>query len=333
MENPGNEVIKKEIISEEIIINETFDEITIKNEFDEDQLRFESIQQFQNVNNKLIDENINNGKENDPQKFRHCEESFSNDRALKEHMKAVDENIKIKEADNCNEMLSVKQKIPEILILTKPEDIIEVVETKKKRIKKKLKVEIFPDDNMKEIVCEICGFVGKDNKQYNKHFSRHKYCHKCGALFEGRFLKRHISRCGVIKPEKLKKKFECFKCHKKFDFKSHLTHHSLNSKCSKIENPENFAEAEPSESMETTEKSLTEENSAKEKDFSETNPVLESENSLMELKTVEKNVKEENYVEEKNPLSIKNKCDFCQKCFSDKSNLKKHIKVVRRQKS
>ena len=51
-----------------------------------------------------------------------------------------------------------------------------------------------------------------------KHFSRHKYCHKCGALFEGRFLKRHISRCGVIKPEKLKKKFECFKCHKKFDY-------------------------------------------------------------------------------------------------------------------
>merc|ERR1711993_99885 len=129
---------------------------------------------------------------------------------------------------------------------------------------------------MKEIVCEICGFVGKDDKEYNKHFSSHKYCHKCGALFEGRnasrSLKRHITQCGVIKPEKLKEKFECLKCHKKFEFKSYLTRHSLSSKCSKIENPENFAETE-------------------------TTSALESETELME--TVEKSVKEENYVEEK----------------------------------
>ena len=186
--------------------------------------------------------------------------------------------------------------------------VVSVLKPKKKRIKKKVKVEITPDDDMKEIVCEICGFVGKDDKEYNKHFSSHKYCHKCGALFEGRnasrSLKRHITQCGVIKPEKLKEKFECLKCHKKFEFKSYLTRHSLSSKCSKIENPENFAETETTsalesetELMETVEKSITEENSVLEKDLSGTTSVLENEHELME--TVEKSVKEENYVEEK----------------------------------
>ena len=99
-------------------------------------------------------------------------------------------------------------------------------------------------EEIKELTCDVCGYVAQSTQGYNHHYKNHKVCSLCGVVFEGRnrqkLLERHVKKCG--NPEKQKQSYQCQNCQKNFEFQSYFNRHKQTSKCRHFYNdPENNA--------------------------------------------------------------------------------------------
>ena len=276
---------------------------------------------MENPSNVVVKEEINT-------------EEIINGRALKEHIKAVDENIKVETVDNCNEMLSVKQEIPEILIPTRREDMIENAELKDdplsfeiykcnfceksfsrgRTLKEHIKV---VHEGIKKHECDQCQKCFSDGSSLKNHVKVHKgikdhKCNNCGKSFARKgTLKAHIK----MVHEEIKD-HNCNFCEKSFatagNLKTHVktVHEGFKGhKCNFC--GKGFSQAR---SLKGHLKSVHEgikdhKCDVCKKSFSQAGHLK------IHVITVHEGVKD-------------HKCDHCGKNFSKGKNLKKHIKAV-----